>query len=70
MTYGSLHLRKMSFHINFYSQDKDIPTDVPFSTGFTKLATNFVIQIKEGTITKCLNECFIDSSTSVLYKRT
>lgn len=70
MTYGILHLRKMSLHINFYPRDKDIPTAVPFSTEFTKLATNFLIQIKEVTITECINKCFIDSSTSVLYKRT
>jgi hypothetical protein len=61
---------KMLLQINFYSRDKCILTAVPFCTGFMKLATNFVIQIKEDNITECINECFIDSSTSVLYKST
>ena len=59
----------MSLQINFYPRDKDIPTAVPFSTGFRKLATNFVIQIKEDTITEFINECFIDSSTSTNVNR-
>ena len=57
---------KCYFKLIFYPGDKCIPTAVPFSKGFTKLATNFVIQIKEDTGTECINECFIDSSTSVL----
>ena len=60
----------MLLQINVYPGDKCTPTAVPFSTGFRKLATNFVIQIKEDTITECINKCFIYSSASVFYNHT
>ena len=56
MKNGILYLRKMLLQINYYSRSKCIPTAVPNSTGVKKLATNFVIQIKEDTITECINE--------------